>query len=97
MGTVVEPVNSGAVRFQQLVDITVQFYHVRLAVISPGNPGLVGHHHQLVTGIREHFQGLRNAGQEFEVLRAVEVVNLLVDCPVPVEKYYLVHRCALLL
>ena len=71
---------------QLFLHMLVQPGHILQAEISPGDTGLVGDDDHQVAAISELFYRLRDTRDKFEILDPEEIVFLLVDRAVPIEK-----------
>ena len=61
VGAVIVGVNGRPLPLQYTVHIAVQRLHIRLLIVPPGPPCLIGHHHQPVSGLFQQPQRLGNA------------------------------------
>lgn len=86
MRTDIKSIDPGACRGELLLYMFMQSMHVVKAVIAPGDTRLVSHDNDPIAALFELFYRPGDTGDKGKVLNPVEVVLLLVDRAVAIEK-----------
>jgi len=86
VGTVVVCIHFGATGLKLMLHVKVELLQVLLAVIAAPDAGLVGNDYNQIASSSQQPDGLNRSVNEAEILRAPEVLALLVYRPVPVEE-----------
>jgi hypothetical protein len=87
MGTMVDGGQLGSLLFEQGVQFFVNLFEGGLGQLSTGDRGLIRHDDGSESGLVESSEALGGTGEELEVVRCGEPVNVDVERAVSVEKY----------
>lgn len=86
MGTVIEPIDVGALFGEDLVQTGVHAMHVLLGQKAAGHARLVADDNDSTAQVVGFFDSLDGTGDQENVLGSGKEFELFVDRPVPVEK-----------
>jgi hypothetical protein len=86
MGTVIDAVEMGTLRFQEILHLVMDSMDQRFREITPCHSGLIGDNNCFEAILVDQSDRLRHAGKENKSFEMVQIPHLLIDRSVPIEK-----------